>query len=342
VVQANSQLKLPDAQPMMILLGSNDPKEVIHLDELLISKAEKVDIRSDVVWIEVNNCREFLRLAIKELPKHIRIAFSPIGTNLETLIRSAMLATNLEQIAEQFQIEDSSNEKLEYEVRYQPIVRLQNRSIVGYEALLRARSNGEIITADELFERSNKGGWLSELDQTGRRLAIEGLGPWLGAGLIFMNIMAPEGSFDLTAARQTIRHAEDVGLDTDQIVFETSERHKYANIDLAAAQLNKLRDSGVRLAIDDMGEGYSNLVVATSFKPDVLKLSGEIIAALPSKEAIAAVEAVVSLAHNAGAWIVAEKVESEAQADVLRSLDVDWGQGHLFGSPSYKTPGSLN
>jgi EAL domain-containing protein (putative c-di-GMP-specific phosphodiesterase class I) len=122
-------------------------------------------------------------------------------------------------------------------------------------------------------------------------------------------------------------------------VFETAERNRYIDIDLAAAQLTKLRSAGVRLAIDDVGDGYSSLRVATSFKPDVLKLAGDLIASLPSKEAVAIIKAVVDLAHRTGAWVVAEQVETEEQARVLRSLEVDWGQGILFGAPESRSAG---
>ena len=122
-------------------------------------------------------------------------------------------------------------------------------------------------------------------------------------------------------------------------MFETAERNRYVDLDLAAAQLTKLRSAGVRLAIDDVGDGYSSLRVATSFKPDVLKLAGELIASLPSTEAVAIIRAVVDLAHRTGAWVVAEKVENEEQARVLRTLEVDWGQGNLFGAPEARVAG---
>ena len=152
-------------------------------------------------------------------------------------------------------------------------------------------------------------------------------------------MMAPDGTFDLSAARRTIRNAEDIGLEADQLVFETAERNRYTNIDLAAAQLTKLRSAGVRIAIDDVGDGYSSLRVATSFKPDVLKLAGDLISALPSSEATAIIRAVVDLAHRTGAWVVAEGVETEAQAKALRTLEVDWGQGVLFGPPEVRPAG---
>ncbi len=328
---------------MLVLLGSADPGVINHLDESLIAKAETVDIRSGVVWLEVADCRNFLHDLVEQLSGNgsaeIKVAVADVDSSPQELVQKALMAATLTHVADLLEQEELASADLDYEVRYQPIVRLNNRSVVGYEALIRARMSGEILTANDLIARATKGGWLAELDQMGRQLAVRGVGPWLGAGLLFLNMMAPDGTFDLSAARRTIRHAEDIGLEADQIVFETAERNRYTNIDLAAAQLTKLRSAGVRIAIDDVGDGYSSLRVATSFKPDVLKLAGDLISALPSSEATAIIRAVVDLAHRTGAWVVAEGVETEAQAKALRTLEVDWGQGVLFGPPEVRPAG---
>ncbi|MEL7158355.1 MAG: EAL domain-containing protein [Actinomycetota bacterium] len=343
MTQTEQTFRLPRAEPTLILLGCNDPETVARLDRSLAAMAEAIDLRSEVLWVEVKDGRSFLSHLLSDLDgvdqAAIRVAFAEPESSPQDLVHRALMAPNLDQVAEQLEQEELASDPLDYEIRYQPIVRLTNRSIVGFEALLRARLGDEIIGAEELIARATKGGWLPELDQLGRQLAIRGVGKWLGAGLLFLNIMAPDGTFDLSAARRTIRHAEDIGLEPDQLVFETAERNRYVDIDLAAAQLNKLRSAGVRLAIDDVGDGYSSLRVATSFKPDVLKLTGELIASLPSTEAMAIIRAVVDLAHRTGAWVVAEQVETEEQARVLRSLEVDWGQGNLFGPPETRVAG---
>ncbi len=328
-----------------MLLGSVDPGVVNHLDESLIAQAETVDIRSGVVWLEVSDCRFFLHRLVEALSRNgdtatdVKVAVADVDSSPQELVQKALMAATLGEVADLLEQELLASADLDYEVRYQPIVRLANRSVVGFEALIRARVSGEILGADDLIARATKGGWLADLDQLSRQLAVRGVGPWLGAGLLFLNIMAPDGTFDLAAARRTIRHAEDIGLEADQLVFETAERNRYNDIDLAAAQLTKLRNAGVRIAIDDVGDGYSSLRVATSFKPDVLKLSGDLIAALPSTEATAIIRAVVDLAHRTGAWVVAEGVETEAQAKALRTLEVDWGQGVLFGPPEARPAG---
>lgn len=334
---------LPTAEPTLLLLGSDRDEVVERLERTTAATADAIDLRSGVLWVEVSNGRAFLDHVLDVLPadshSSVRIAFAKPASTPEELIHGALMAPTLDLVADRLEEEELASEPLDYEIRYQPVVRLTNRSVVGFEALLRAKLGDETIGAEELIARATKGGWLPELDQLGRQLAIRGVGPWLGAGLLFLNIMAPEGTFDLSAARRTIRHAEDIGLEPDQLVFETAERNRYADLDLAAAQLNKLRSSGVRLAIDDVGDGYSSLRVATSFKPDVLKLTGELIASLPSTEATAIIKAVVDLAHRTGAWVVAESVETEEQARVLRSLEVDWGQGNLFGPPEARDSG---
>lgn len=340
---ADVTFRLPRSEPVLVLVGSARTDLVKRLVRNLGAAAQAIDLRSDVLWVEVADGRAFLSRLLDDIPAPqraaVRVAFAGPDSSPEELVRDALMAPTLDMVADRLEQEELASEPLDYEIRYQPIVRLSNRSIVGFEALLRARLGSEIIGAEDLITRATKGGWLSELDQLGRQLAIRGVGPWLGAGLLFLNIMAPDGTFDLSAARRTIRHAEDIGLEPDQLVFETAERNRYVDLDLAAAQLTKLRSSGVRLAIDDVGDGYSSLKVATSFKPDVLKLSGDLIAALPSSEAVAIIKAVVDLAHRTGAWVVAESVETEEQARVLRTLEVDWGQGNLFGAPETREAG---
>jgi EAL domain-containing protein (putative c-di-GMP-specific phosphodiesterase class I) len=343
VTAADLTFRLPRTEPMLVLVGSTRTDLLNRLVRSLGEAAQAIDLRSDVLWVEVADGRDLLGRLLDDVPitqrQAVRVAFATPDSSPQELIREALMAPTLDLVADQLEQEELASEPLDYEIRYQPIVRLTNRSIVGFEALLRARLGEETIGADELIARATKGGWVSELDQLGRQLAIRGVGPWLGAGLLFLNIMAPDGTFDLSAARRTIRHAEDIGLEPDQLVFETAERNRYVDLDLAAAQLAKLRSAGVRLAIDDVGDGYSSLKVATSFKPDVLKLTGDLIAALPSSEAVAIIKAVVDLAHRTGAWVVAESVETEEQARILRNLEVDWGQGNLFGAPEVRAAG---
>ena len=341
MTSTSKAFRLPNAEPTLVLLGSDRNDLLKKLDRAIASKVDAIDVRSGVLWVEVRNGREFISVLMEQvvpaLRSNFRIAFATPTASPADLVQHALLAPDLAEVADRLQEEDLAAESLDYQTLYQPIVRLKNRSLVGFEAILTAKIGDNPLGADDLIARATKGAWLTELDQLSRQLAIRGVGSWLGAGLLFLNIMAPDGTFDLAAARRTIRHAEDLGLEPDQLVFATAENNQYLDLDLATAQLNKLRSAGVRLAIDNVGEGYSSLTSATSFKPDVLKLASELVGSLPSPESVAIVRAVVDLAHRTGAWVVAENVATDEQARVLRSLDVDWGQGSLYGLPESRS-----
>ena len=151
--------------------------------------------------------------------------------------------------------------------------------------------------------------------------------------MLFLNVLAPDGRFDLAAIEATVAEAEQRGLEADQIVLEAVERNRYESTETVMAQVAELRELGVRLAIDDVGEGFSSLSLVSRLRPDVVKIGGAIVADLPRPEAAAVIDAIVGLAHDGGAWVVAENIESDAQADMLASAGVDWGQGHFLGVP---------
>jgi EAL domain-containing protein (putative c-di-GMP-specific phosphodiesterase class I) len=269
----------------------------------------------------------------------IRIAVADPDADHPELIRRALLATDLDTVADLMERQALADAKLDYEVRFQPVVRLNNRSTVGFAPTVHAWSGEDPVPPGELEARAMQGSWLDRLDHLRRELALKGVGGWLGAGLLFLPLATPDAMFDLSSVRRTIRLAEDIGLESDQLVFEASERNNYANPDLAAAQLSKLRRSGVRIGLADVGHAEPTLQTVSGFTPDVLRLSPRLTRALPGPEATALIHTAVDLAHERGAWVVAEAVESEAQAKALRTLQVDWSQGPLFGRAELKPAG---
>jgi EAL domain-containing protein (putative c-di-GMP-specific phosphodiesterase class I) len=204
---------------------------------------------------------------------------------------------------------------------------------VGFESLLRASAGKQILAGDELLAKVNNNE-LQDLDRFARMLAVQGSSAWLGRGLLFMNIMAPGGHFDLDGALGTVRQAVEAGLEPDQLVFEAVESNRYVSLGKAAEELQELRSTGVRVAVDDVGDGFASLRMMSVFKPDIVKISGVLVAELPAPEAEAVIGAIVEMAHQMGAWVVAENIESDIQLKRLKRLGVDWGQGLLLGPPS--------
>jgi len=128
------------------------------------------------------------------------------------------------------------------------------------------------------------------------------------------------------------------GIDPSQLVFEVVESHAIADRGHLVAILDHYRSLGWRVALDDVGAGWSSLSLLAAVRPDVVKLDKALVQELPDEAARTVVAAVTDLAHRLGAVVVAEGVETERLAEEVTALGVDLGQGWLFGRPVRPDP----
>lgn len=321
-----------------MLVGTDRVDLRSTVDSCCLAFAGTLDVRTDVLWVEVDDGLALCRELVAKIPNQddqleVQLAWSAADSTIDQLMRAALSSVSLADVSQQLELDALAANPPTYEVRYQPIIRLDDHTVVGFESLIRARQGTTLLDAEALIARAGRGGWLDDFDQLGRSLAIGGVGPWLGEGLLFLNVMAVNGDFDVPALTELVERAVAGGLEADQIVLETSERNRYRSLEEAASQVATLRQLGVRIAVDDVGDGYSSLAVVAAFEPDIVKISGPLISRLPSQTATSVIGAVVALAHGSGAWVIGENIESRAQAEALRSAGVDWGQGNFLGVP---------
>ena len=142
---------------------------------------------------------------------------------------------------------------------------------------------------------------------------------------------------------------EETGLEPSKLVLEITESGVMRQPAGALAAMKSLRALGVRLALDDFGTGHSSLAHLRELPLDTLKIAKPFIAGLPDGHAdVAFVGAMVKLATSLEMDVIAEGVETEAQAEAALSLGCGFGQGFFFGTPlgeigvmPYLTAGSL-
>lgn len=216
---------------------------------------------------------------------------------------------------------------------YQPIVDIRRNEVVAFEALLRAERDGSLISAGELFAAAEDAGWLTQLDRIGRERAIEGAGEWLGDRDLFVNfnptsIYRPEVC--LRTMERAVRRA---GLDRSHLVFEVVESHAVDDPTHLVGILDHYRAMGCRVALDDMGAGYSSLTLLARVRPDVVKIDKALVQAVPEHGATAVVRSLVTLSHDLGARVVAEGIETADQLARVADLGVDLVQGWYLGRP---------
>ena len=216
---------------------------------------------------------------------------------------------------------------------YQPIVSLADRAVVAHEALLRGVVDGREVGGGDLFFVAESAGWLDRLDRIARESAIEGAGPWLGDADLYVNLDPTSIHRPQVCLAGTERAAHDAGIAASQLVFEIVESHAITDRGHLFSIIEHFRSLGWRIALDDVGAGWSSRSLLAGVGPDVVKLDKRLVQELPDDGARTVLRAITDLAHRLGAVVVAEGVETEQVADEVTALGVDMGQGWLFGRP---------
>jgi EAL domain-containing protein (putative c-di-GMP-specific phosphodiesterase class I) len=212
----------------------------------------------------------------------------------------------------------------------QPIVDLVTGGQVGSEALSRFPAAwGK--APDICFEEAHSVGLGHQLELLALRRAADHL--TVTEGYVAMNISPAT----LLQPEFTVLMRQ---LPLERVLLELSEHDQVADYPELAAVLAPLRSAGMRLAIDDVGAGYSSLRHIVLTAPDVLKLDRSVVSGVDTDPVLAKlVTSLVEFGHGCGATVVAEGVETAAEAVALRGLQVDLGQGWFFGRPVH--PGTV-
>src|SRR4029077_6991048 len=230
-------------------------------------------------------------------------------------------------------------ERQEISILYQPIVRLEDRSIAGFEALARwdhpklgRMSPNEFITiAEEIGLIVDLGTFV--MDQTARQLAI-----WQRA----MRSRVPIFASVNVSSRQLLRHdlLHDIrtvlsrsSVARGTLKLELTESLVMENPEHAAQMLTRIRELGVGLSIDDFGTGHSSLSYLQRFPFDTLKIDQSFVRTTTRGTRPVILKSIIALAHDLGMDVVAEGAETDSDAVELYQLGCEYAQGFTFGEP---------
>ncbi|AVO53513.1 phosphodiesterase DibA [Ectopseudomonas mendocina] len=226
----------------------------------------------------------------------------------------------------------------ELRVYYQPLHDLQDGSQVGMEALVRwQHPQRGLVPPAEFIPIAEDNGMIGAIDSWVLEQACRQMVRWNAQGgsprFVAVNISSrlfSRGELDLKVAQVLA----DTGLNPSQLELEVTESAVMEDPAAAQLLLTRLRALGVRLAIDDFGTGYSSLARLKRLPVDKLKLDQSFVRGLPNDPEDAAIaRAVIALGHSLDLKILAEGIEQLEQADFLRELGCDYGQGYHFGRP---------
>jgi EAL domain-containing protein (putative c-di-GMP-specific phosphodiesterase class I) len=218
-------------------------------------------------------------------------------------------------------------------IAYQPIVRVAERSLFGYEALVRSEEKalphpGALLDAAERLGR---------LDDLGRRIRAAACVPVPKAppeAVFFINLHARDlMDADLLSSKSPLSAI------AGRVVLEITERASLDQVKDVRATIAELRRMGFRIAIDDLGAGYAGLTSFATLEPEFAKLDMSLVRDVdqsPTKEKL--IRSMTSLCKELGIMVVAEGVETPQERSVLVDLHCDLLQGYLHAKPGRPFP----
>lgn len=325
-----SDISMPDMTGVELLriIRSYDP----DLPVVLVTGLPAIESATDAVeygafkYIVKPFQPEVLRTAVERARKLYRLArmkreaLKLLGMNAVSADRAGLEASF-----------DSALESLW--MAFQPIVRAADRSVFGYEALLRTEEP-TLIRPDLVVDAAER---LTSLPRLGRRvraLAAAAMAAADPSVSLFTNLhpldLADEELFD--AASPLTRIAQ-------RVVLEVTERAAVEEVDDVERRVSRLREFGFRIAVDDLGAGYAGLSSFALLEPEIVKLDVSLLRDIdqsPVKQKLVA--SMTALCKDMGFLVVAEGIETTAERDCVVSLGCDLLQGFLFARPGRPFP----
>ncbi len=262
-----------------------------------------------------------------------------LGKGRYTLFDQTMYAQNLKQI----QIDRDLHyalERNEFELYYQPIISLETNKIAGFEILIRwHHPEWGLVHPSEFIPIAEDTGLIVEIGDWVLHKACQQLRIWQ---IKFPEIASLKMSVNLASQQvkepnfleKLDRILAENAINSNTLRLEITEGSMIEQGDETIATLEQLKARNIQLSIDDFGQGYSSLSYLHRFPVNTLKIDRTFINQMSlGGQNIEIIRTIIILAHTLGMDVVAEGVETQAQADKLQELGCELSQGYLFSQP---------
>ena len=227
----------------------------------------------------------------------------------------------------------------EFRVFYQPLFDLQTGVISGFEALSRWQKPQGMVMPGEFIEVADQTGIMLAINRGLMKDACRNLHRWQSEYnppvpfTMSVNVTARQFA-QPTLTSEIADVVQKSGIDPSTLQLEIVESVAMGSHETGQSLLSELKQLGVKLGIDDFGTGYSSLARLQQLPVDTLKIDRQFVSAMEVNDSgREIVRVIVMLAHSIGLKVVAEGVETESQAALLRDMGCDYAQGYFFSRP---------
>lgn len=223
---------------------------------------------------------------------------------------------------------------VDYSIAFQPIVNNSNKSVFGYEALVRGVHNeGADFVLSQLNE-SNR----YHFDQATKVKAIDLAKKLNLQGMLSINISPSSVYKPEVCIPQLLETASKMDFPTNRIMFEVTEKEKITDHVFLREIFMECKKHSITTAIDDFGAGYAGLNLLADWQPDIVKLDMSLTRNINNdKVRRTLVNGTILICSEIGIKLIAEGIETKEEYLTLADMGVDLFQGYLFAQPSFES-----
>ena len=259
------------------------------------------------------------------------------GQACNVVFESSLHLQNLEKSRSEDELRKAIEQE-QFELHYQPIIRLEDKQLVGFEALIRWRHPVKgLIAPNEFIPLAEDTGLIMPIGWWVLRSACKQMARWHQEydASLFISVNITGKQFSQPYAGDIIAQIiEETALNPHYLKLEITETEIIENINSVLPTVDKLKSLGIQLSLDDFGTGYSSLGYLSELPVDTLKIDRCFIKGIESdRYQLGVVRTIIKLAEIFELDVVAEGIETEQHWFQLLGLECKYGQGYLFHKP---------
>ena len=225
-------------------------------------------------------------------------------------------------------------ERRKLKAAFQPVRHLPDGRILGYEALIRGPQGSSLERPNVLFAVAHENEMSVELETLCLETIFASIPRAINAGRLFVNASSKLLRHPIFLDDRNLRA---INRSHGDVVLEISEKEMVGDYGTFAEIIRRIRASGLKIAIDDAGSGYSGLETILNLRPDYIKVADSLVRSLeidPIKKEI--ISSLAAIGKRIGAIVIAEGIEREEERKALVELGIPYGQGFLLGRPAFR------
>jgi EAL domain-containing protein (putative c-di-GMP-specific phosphodiesterase class I)/GGDEF domain-containing protein len=224
---------------------------------------------------------------------------------------------------------------------FQPIIDLKSGEFIGYEGLIRGPADSPLHSPVNLFKAAMKHDMSLETEMLCRQIVLETFAQLDLPGHLFLNVSPETLTHPSFKNGQTLDFMAKLGIAPSRVIIEITENQPTFDFQAMRQALLHYRSMGFKIAIDDLGEGFSSLRLWSELRPEFIKIDMHFVQGV-DKDAIKLqfLKSIQQIAESCGTSVIAEGVETVEELRVVKNIGIACGQGYFFARPS-PTPSLL-